>query len=195
MEWKKLAPWNWFQKEEEIPLNRKDNQLDRFSRDPMNEMQTEFNRFFENFAKNFGDNNLVNNAREFSNSFFKENGKLKPCLDISATDKEYQITVELPGIEPEGIKLELRDDHLIVTGEKKHESEVDKDNFYRIERSYGNFRRILSLPEDSDQENINANFKNGIMSIRIPRKQLPGKGSRTIEVKACNHEGPCPPED
>ena len=183
MKWKSLAPWNWFQKEEEVPLNKKDNQLDRFSRDPINEMQAEFNKIFENFANRFGNNNLLTNAREFGNSFFNENGMLKPCLDISATDEEYQITVELPGIEPEGIKLELKDDHLIVTGEKKHESEVNKDNFYRIERSYGNFRRILTLPEDSDQEKINAYFRNGIMAIRIPRKQLPGKNSRTIEVK------------
>ncbi len=69
---------------------------------------------------------------------------LKPRLDLAATDKEYTVSVELPGVEANEVKLELVNDTLRVSGEKKQEKEEKEKDFYRMERSYGSFQRVLS---------------------------------------------------
>jgi HSP20 family protein len=77
----------------------------------------------------------------------------------------------------------LIDDTLKIKGEKKQQKEEKEKNYYRMERSYGSFQRILSLPEDADQDNIKASFKNGIMEITIPRKAAPKTEVKQIEIK------------
>nr|WP_281357791.1 Hsp20/alpha crystallin family protein [Desulfobacter latus] len=109
---------------------------------------------------------------------------LKPRLDLSATDKEYTVSLEIPGVSEKDVNLELADDTLIIRGEKKQKKEEKKKNFYRLERSYGSFQRTLSLPEDADKDNIKADFKNGVLNITIPRKALPsGTKAKQIEIK------------
>ena len=108
---------------------------------------------------------------------------LKPTLDIGVTEKEYTITVELPGVEANEVKLELVNDTLKIFGEKKQEKEEKEQNYYRVERSYGSFQRVLSLPEDADQDTINANFKNGVMTITVQRKAAPKPETKQIQVK------------
>ena len=112
-----------------------------------------------------------------------QSGWLKPTLDLGATDKEYTISMELPGVEANEVKLELVKDTLKVSGEKRQEKEEKEKDFYRMERSYGSFQRVLSLPEDADQENIKAVFKNGVMTITLPRRSLPQSAVKQIEVK------------
>ena len=82
------------------------------------------------------------------------------------------------------INIEVRDNMLIVEGEKKNETE-DKDEkkgYYRMERSYGSFRRVLSLPEDVETDKITATHKDGVLSIEIPRKEPEKPAARKIEV-------------
>jgi HSP20 family protein len=105
-------------------------------------------------------------------------------LDVGATDKEYTISVELPGVDPKDVKLELSGDTLKISGEKKQETEHKEKDYYRIERSYGSFQRVLSLPEDADGDAITAEYKNGVMKIAIPRRQADAKDTKRIEIKA-----------
>jgi HSP20 family protein len=108
---------------------------------------------------------------------------LKPSLDLAATEKEYTISLELPGVESNEVRLEIINDTLKISGEKRQEKEEKEKDFYRLERSYGSFQRILSLPEDADQDNVNAVFRNGVMTITIPRKSAPEAQARQIEIK------------
>ena len=110
-------------------------------------------------------------------------GMLKPTLDLSATDKEYAIAIEIPGVDEKDVKLELANDTLTIRGEKKQEKEEKNKNYYRMERSYGSFQRVLSLPDDVDQESIKAKFKNGVLKVTMNRKALPESDVKRIEVK------------
>ena len=97
--------------------------------------------------------------------------------------KEYAISVEVPGVDEKDVKIELANNTLTIGGEKKQEKEEKEKNFYRVERSYGSFQRVLSLPEDADQEKIQATFKKGVLRITVPRKALPHAEAKQIEVK------------
>lgn len=111
-------------------------------------------------------------------------GMLKPTLDLGATEKEYTITVEIPGVDEKDVRLEIVNDTLIIQGEKKQETEEKGKNYYRMERSYGSFQRVLSLPEDADQDGVTATFKKGVLTVVMPRKTLPKKDVEQIAVRA-----------
>ena len=108
----------------------------------------------------------------------------KSILDLSASDKDYTITVEIPGVDQKDVKIEIINDILTIQGEKKQENEEKGKNYYRMERSYGSFQRVLSLPEDADQDGVNATFKKGVLTIAMPRKTLPKADVKQIEVKS-----------
>jgi HSP20 family protein len=79
--------------------------------------------------------------------------------------------------------VELDDNTIIIRGEKKQEKEEKDKNYYCVERSYGSFRRVLSLPEDAAQDDIMATFKNGILTIKMPKKTMPKADVKQIEIK------------
>jgi HSP20 family protein len=187
MELKKLVPWNWFKKEEEdegktLPVQREDAQDQAYAfNSPLIRFHREIDRLFDNAFRGFGsapfrfDRSLIPKMDE---------GVLKPTLDLGATDKEYTITVEIPGVDEKDVKLEIVNDTLTIRGEKKQEKEEKEKNYYRVERSYGSFQRVLSLPEDADQENVKATFKKGVLTVNMPRRALPQSDVRQIEVKS-----------
>lgn len=190
MDIKKFAPWNWFQKESKdeghtvpVKLNRmnfnRDKEHRRYPAPSSHGMGLEMDSLFDDFFKDFG---LFSSAHRSLLEQMTGN-VLKPRLDLGATDKEYTVSIEIPGVGGKDVSLELIDDTLIVRGEKKQEKEEKKKNFYRVERSYGAFQRTLSLPEDADRKNIKADFKNGVLNITIPRMAVPGTAPRQIEIK------------
>lgn len=97
---------------------------------------------------------------------------MKPNVDIKEGKKDYTISVEVPGVEEGDVKLELADGALTISGEKKHEKEDKDENYYCVERSYGSFKRVLSLPQDAKEEDIEAKFKNGVLKITVPREEV-----------------------
>ncbi len=110
---------------------------------------------------------------------------LKPRADLSATDTEYQLTVEIPGINERDVSLDISGNTLTIRGEKRQEKEEKAKDYYRIERSYGSFQRVLSLPEDVDQDTIKATFKNGVLTVTMPRKAVTGGAEvKQIEITA-----------
>ncbi len=76
----------------------------------------------------------------------------------------------------------MADSTMTITGEKKQEKETKEENYYRMERSYGSFQRVLSLPDDIDQDNIQANFKHGVLTITMPRQQVITQKAKPIEI-------------
>jgi HSP20 family protein len=98
-------------------------------------------------------------------------------------DNISTVSVELPGVDENEIQIELVNDTLKIKGEKKQQKEEKERNYYRMERSYGSFQRTLSLPEDADQDDIKAVYKNGVMNITIPRKAASKTETKQIEIK------------
>ena len=110
---------------------------------------------------------------------------LRPSVDIAESKKAYRISVEVPGIDPEQIDLQVEGGTLVLSGEKRQESEDEDEGFHRIERSYGQFRRVLTLPEDADAEGIKADFKNGVLKIKVPRvKQAEKPGAKKVRIES-----------
>lgn len=104
-----------------------------------------------------------------------------PVVDISEDDKEYAIKAELPDVKKEDIKLNVHDDVLTITGERKYEKEEKGKKYHRIERAYGSFVRSFTLPEDADGTKVTAEYKDGMLNVRLPKSEK--AKPKTIEVK------------
>ena len=94
-----------------------------------------------------------------------------PPMDLVETEEHFVLRADLPGLGDGDVSIELEDRVLTVAGERKADSEVKKDGFYRLERATGTFRRALTLPEGVDLENIVATFANGVLEISIPKPE------------------------
>ncbi|WDP91389.1 MAG: Hsp20/alpha crystallin family protein [Desulfobacter sp.] len=182
MELKKLAPWNWFRKENTgnghgvpVRFNRGSEENGSLTR-----LHDEMDRLFDDLFSGFGWSPFGSGAgapEGITGSI------LKPRLNLGATRKAYTVSLEIPGVREKDISLELAQDTLIICGEKRQGKEEKNKNFYRMERSYGAFQRTLSLPEDADRDRIKAGFKNGVLDITIPRMAGSGSRARQIEIK------------
>lgn len=112
---------------------------------------------------------------------------MTPQLDIAEKDDAYELSVELPGVEPDKVELSTDEDMLTIRAEKQRRKESkDGENirFHRVERSAGRFERSLSLPVDADTNNISAEFRNGVLEISVPRrKDVESTRGRRIEIQ------------
>jgi HSP20 family protein len=102
-------------------------------------------------------------------------------VDISEDEAAFYIDAELPGIMKEDVALTIEDDMLTINAERRQETEETKKNYHRVERSSGNFSRSFNLGEAIDQENINADFNNGILRVTLP-KALPVRKKKEISI-------------
>jgi HSP20 family protein len=112
---------------------------------------------------------------------FGREGKFLPEANIMETDKAVEVTVELPGMKPEEVKLEIKDGTLLVTGEKKEEKEEKGKTFHRVERRAGMFRRALALPVEVMEEKVDAKFVEGVLKITLPKAEK--AAPKRIEIK------------
>ena len=180
----KLAPWNWFRKEQEhegktLPVQR--TETPTMERSPLLQLHREIDRLFDDVFRGFP---FSTRSSGRSLSSLAPSEWLKPTMDIAANDREYTVTVELPGVEDGDVHLELDGDTLRIKGEKKQEKEEKEKDFYRVERSYGSFQRVLSLPEDADHSGIGAQFSKGVLTVNIPRKSTPRAEAKRIPIKS-----------
>ena len=104
-----------------------------------------------------------------------------PRVDVVEDDGEYIINVELPGVEKDEVKVSVKDRVLSISGERKSEKEEKGKKYQRVERAYGAFMRSFTLPEDAAREKLNANFKDGILKVHIPKEE--SAKTKAIEVK------------
>ena len=116
-------------------------------------------------------NRLLNVSwnHDISGEDLKE-GIWQPSVDIYETADSIVIKAELPGIDQNDIDVKIEENTLTLKGERKHEGEVKKENYHRIERYFGSFQRSFSLPATIDQENVVATSEKGILTITLPKK-------------------------
>ena len=107
-------------------------------------------------------------------------GDWAPAVDILETDRRITIKAELPGVEGRDVHISLDNSILTLKGERRAEKEVKKENYHRMERSFGAFSRSFVLPATLDNDKVKADFRNGLLTITLPKKEA-AKG-RTIEV-------------
>ena len=93
-----------------------------------------------------------------------------PSVNIADTDKVFDLSVALPGLDKKDVKIEIQNDCLIVSSEKQYEKEEKNKKWMRREYEYAYFQRVFQLPESADQENIQAKMKNGVLSIKVAKK-------------------------
>lgn len=143
---------------------------------PFLALQRDINRVFEDFWKRFD-----------LTAPFGGNGQLNafgPRADIAESDKEVEITVELPGMDENDIEVALSDDILTIKGEKKTDREEDKKGYYLSERSYGSFYRTIALPPGVDTEKADARFKKGVLTVTLPKTPEAQARVKKVEVKS-----------
>lgn len=105
-----------------------------------------------------------------------------PSVDISETDTAYLIKGEIPGVNKEDVRISIEDKMLTMRGERKQEKEEKNKKFHRIERSYGSFMRSFRMPDDVDEANIKAEFKDGLLNITLPKSEKAKAKAKAIEV-------------
>ena len=104
-----------------------------------------------------------------------------PLVDITEDEKEYIVKAEIPEMKKEDIKINVHEDVLTISGERKYEKEEKGKKYHRVERAYGSFVRSFTLPEDADGSKISAEYKDGILKVRLPKSEKPK--TKAIEVK------------
>jgi len=134
---------------------------------PFLALQQEIDRLFEGFTRGFAGFP----ARE-----------MLPSMDLSETDKEIEITAELPGLEEKDIQLNVADNVLTIRGDKKNEREETKKDYHLVERSYGSFARTVQLPDGVNADSIKAVMSKGVLKVTVP-KPAPAQTKR-IDIKA-----------
>jgi HSP20 family protein len=105
-----------------------------------------------------------------------------PAVDIVETDHDLTIKAELPGMDPKDIEARVEGGALYLKGERKFENETNKGNYHRVERSYGSFMRTFSLPTSVDAEKVAAEYKDGVLTLTLPKKEE--AKPKTIKVQA-----------
>ena len=126
--------------------------------DPANDidsLQSDFNRFFEGFL-----GRPVAGARRWA-----------PAMDLSETEDALVLRADLPGLGRDDVSIEIKDNVLTVSGERRSEHEHENEGYHRIERSYGSFSRSLTLPQGIDPGAVAAEFDRGVLEVRIPKPE------------------------
>ena len=126
----------------------------------------ELNSLENQFTRIFGTNGRSWPAREPSDTT-----TWSPNVDILEADNELVLKAELPGLSPEAVELHLEKNVLTIKGERRFESEDNKDSYHRIERAYGSFSRSFSLPTTIDETKIQADFKDGLLTVTLPKQE------------------------
>jgi HSP20 family protein len=138
--------------------------------DPFRQFQERFNRFFEGF--------------EPFRTFGEENWSLAawaPACDISETDNEIVVKAELPEVKKEDVHVSIDTNVLTIRGERKFSEETKKENYHRVERSYGEFTRSFTLPSFVDTNKVNAGFKDGMLRVSLAKREE--TKPKQVEVK------------
>jgi HSP20 family protein len=136
---------------------------------------------------------LQNEMSRFMNTLLEGNGRTNqawvPALDVWETENEVVYAVDLPGIPEEKISVELDDGALTISAERERAQEESDDRFYRYERRFGTFSRTVSVPQNITENDISADYKNGVLEVHVKKPEQPtpkriqvGSGARaTIE--------------
>ena len=142
----------------------------------LNSLQQEMNRLFSSF---------------FDTPAGPGNGGARrwiPAMDLVETDDHFVLRADLPGLSEEDVHIELEDNVLTISGDRKTEHEERKEGYYRVERATGTFRRSLTLPEGVDADAIQATFDKGVLEVRIPKPEE--RKPRRVQIQVGDKPAP-----
>lgn len=160
MNMKNLIPWG----RKNVPVRREDD-------NPFYSLQRSVNQVFDDFL-DFGPFAFGSSMTSFS-----------PQLDVSETDREFQIAAELPGMDEKDVEVSVSNSLLTLRGEKKNEREDKRKDYYRMERFYGMFERAIPIPEGVDLNKVEASFRKGVLTVTLP-KSVEYQERKRIPIKA-----------
>jgi HSP20 family protein len=140
--------------------------------EPLSRLRGEVDRLFDDFPFRLPSLRVVSNGMITA-----------PALEMKETKKAFNISVELPGIDPDAVEVSVENGVLKIAGEKRLERDEDEQGYRISERSYGAFERTISLPESADADKITARCRNGVLAITIPKDKKVAKNTRRIAVQ------------
>lgn len=157
-----LIPW----KKSQIPVKRESERLPeaRSTGSAIDLWQQQVDRLLDEFWGRWG----LTAPRWFDQPWTS----FSPNLDVVEDDRQLQVSVELPGLDEKDFEVSLSHHQLIISGQKKEEKEQKGKNYYRMERSYGSFQRTVPLPDGVDESNVQATFKQGVLTVTLPKTQV-----------------------
>ena len=146
---------------------------------PVENLRREIDRLFEEFDGGAWLSPLARSLFERGST-----GVAAPAVDVAETDKAYEVSAELPGMDEKNIDVKFSDGVLTIKGEKEEVKEEKKKDYYLNERSFGSFQRSFRLPDGVDADKIEANFKKGVLTVTVPKSAEAQKAAKKIEIKA-----------
>ncbi|NLT52345.1 MAG: Hsp20/alpha crystallin family protein [Ignavibacteria bacterium] len=140
-------------------------------------LEKEFSKMFSEMESKFG----FNSGKQDTEAY--ENAVWCPLTDITENKDNYELNLDLPGVEKENVKISYTDGQLSISGERRQDKEEKDAQYHRVERTYGKFYRSFALPKLVVAEKINAEFKNGSLNITIPKAEEAKPKELEIKVK------------
>lgn len=152
---------------------------------PFDRLRAEIDRVFEDFGRGTWPAPFLGKSLE-AEPFWRREFSFSgvPAVDITEKDGAYEITAELPGMAEKDIDVQVSGGMLVIKGEKKEEKEEKKKNYHLSERHFGSFRRSFRVPDSVEPDKIEAEFKNGVLTLTLPKSSEAKKPERKIAVKA-----------
>jgi len=147
--------------------------------EPFHRLRGEMDRLFDAFPESWP---AIHLPTRFNNG----SSMPMPAVEMTGKSDSYSISVEVPGIEPEIIDLQVDGNALVLKGEKHIERQEKEEDYTFSERSYGAFERRIALPADAVKDKAEAKAKNGVLKISIPREPKPEKATRKIEIESAS---------
>jgi len=152
---------------------------------PFEALRQEVDRLFDSFGGGFWPSPFRRSAFDIEPFWRRESTwSAAPAVDIAESERAYEITAELPGMDEKNIEVKLMDGTLTIKGEKQEEKEEKKKDYYLSERRFGSFERSFAIPESVDESKIDANFKKGVLTVTLPKKAEVQTPAKKIDVKA-----------
>jgi HSP20 family protein len=153
---------------------------------PFEGLRREVDRLIEDFGNGFFRAPAIRSAFSVEPFWRGEMslGATAPAVNVAETDDAYEITAELPGLDEKNIDVKLANGVLTIKGEKREEKEEKKKDYYLHERHFGSFQRSFQVPDGVDAEKVQAAFKNGVLTVTLPKSPDAQKAEKKIAIKA-----------
>lgn len=147
---------------------------------PFDSLRNQVDRLFRDFEHGFPQSPLYRDIDTFWHRDFAS--AVTPAIDVVEKDNAFGLTAEIPGLDAKNIELSLSDDVLTIKGEKSEEKEEKTKDRYVSERRYGSFRRSLQLPASVDAGKIEATYKSGVLTVKLPKSEEAKKKQTVIPI-------------
>jgi len=160
-----------------LPSVWKRGEVERREEDyPFYSLQREMNRLFDDFFRGFDVEPFTELEARFA--------RFTPSIDVREDDEAFTVRAEIPGIAEKDIEVQVTDDTITIKGEKKEEQEDKGKDYYCMERSYGSFHRTIRMPVTVNREAVDASFKNGVLTVKLPKIGEAQSKTKKIPIKA-----------